>query len=47
MQKSKKYKGENVYGTGYDSNANDRYQFMSYVLEEEIGIQGKLSEKFT
>ena len=48
MQKSKKYKGENVYGTGYDSNATGRYQFMSYVLEEEIGIQGvKPSEKFT
>ena len=36
MQKSKMYKGESVYGSGYDSNATGRYQFMSYVLEEEI-----------
>ena len=42
------YKGESVYGSGYDSNATGRYQFMSYVLEEEIGIQGvDPSEKFT
>ncbi len=48
MQKSKMYKGENVYGSGYDSNATGRYQFMSYVLEEEIGKQGvDPSEKFT
>ena len=48
MQKSKMYKGENVYGSGYDSNATGRYQFMSYVLEEEIGKQGvDASEKFT
>jgi muramidase (phage lysozyme) len=48
MQKSKMYKGESVYGSGYDSNATGRYQFMSYVLEEEIGIQGvDPSEKFT
>ena len=39
MQKSKMYKGESVYGSGYDSNATGRYQFMSYVLEEEIGKQ--------
>ena len=48
MQKSKMYKGESVYGSGYDSNATGRYQFMSYVLEEEIGKQGvDPSEKFT
>ena len=48
MQKSKMYKGESVYGSGYDSNATGRYQFMSYVLEEEIGIQGvDPSELFT
>jgi muramidase (phage lysozyme) len=48
MQKTKMYKGESVYGSGYDSNATGRYQFMSYVLEEEIGIQGiDPSEKFT
>ena len=48
MQKSKMYKGESVYGSGYDSNATGRYQFMSYVLEEEIGKQGvDPSELFT
>jgi len=48
MQKSKMYKGESVYGSGYDSNATGRYQFMSYVLEEEIGKQGAdPSELFT
>ena len=48
MQKSKMYKGKNVYGSGYDSNATGRYQFMSYVLEEEIGRQGvSPSELFT
>jgi len=46
MQKTKKYKGENVYGTGYDSNATGRYQFMSYVLEEEIKRQGISSSEF-
>ena len=40
MQKSKMYNGKSVYGSGYNSNATGRYQFMSYVLEEEINRQG-------
>ena len=40
MQKSKMYNGKSVYGSGYNSNATGRYQFMSYTLEEEIGKQG-------
>ena len=40
MQKSKMYNGKSVYGSGYDSNATGRYQFMSYTLEEEIRKQG-------
>ena len=48
MQETKMYKGERVYGSGYDSNATGRYQFMSYVLREEIAKQGKsMSDKFT
>ena len=48
MQKSKMYKGKNVYDDKYDSNATGRYQFMSYVLEEEIERQGvSPSELFT
>ena len=38
MQKSKMHNGKSVYGSGYNSNATGRYQFMSYVLEEEITI---------
>ena len=40
MQKSKMHNGKSVYGSGYNSNATGRYQFMSYVLEEEINKQG-------
>ena len=43
MQKSKMYKGENVYGSGYDSNATGRYRLMSYVLEEVIRKQSKIA----
>ena len=48
MQESKMYKGEKVYGSGYNSNATGKYQFMSYVLREEMQKQNKsLDEKFT
>lgn len=50
MQRTGKLNGRDVgYARdGYDSDATGRYQFMSYVLEEEIQLQGiKKSEKFT
>jgi muramidase (phage lysozyme) len=48
MQESKMYKGKKVYGGGYDSNATGKYQFMSYVLREEIAKQGKsMNDLFT
>jgi muramidase (phage lysozyme) len=40
MQKSKMYNGKSVYGSGYNSDATGRYQFMSDTLEEEIAKQG-------
>ena len=50
MQKTGKVRGRDAgyKKDGYDSDATGRYQFMSYVLEEEIEKQGiSLSEKFT
>ena len=49
MQRTGMYKGESVYPKDrYNSDATGRYQFMSYTLKEEIGIQGiSPSELFT
>ena len=41
MQRTGMHKGESVYPKDrYNSDATGRYQFMSYTLKEEIGIQG-------
>ena len=41
MQRTGKLNGRDVgYGTSYDSDATGRYQFMSYVLKEEVQKQG-------
>lgn len=50
MQKTGKVRGRDAgyKRDGYDSDATGRYQFMSYVLEEEVEKQGiSMSEKFT
>jgi len=50
MQRTGKVRGRDVgyKRDGYDSDATGRYQFMSYVLKEEVEKQGvSMSEKFT
>lgn len=50
MQKTGKVRGRNAgyKRDGYNSDATGRYQFMSYVLEEEVKLQNiPLNQKFT